>query len=50
MDLRCKYYTHCEKCLMEACPFGRNGQPNPSQYNEGARLYCRRYEPRKENG
>lgn len=32
MDMRCKRRNCCKMCFLEACPFGRCGEPSETEY------------------
>lgn len=44
MDSACKNRTRCQRCYLEACPFGRNGDPGEDEYRT-ATDRCKLYEP-----
>ena len=44
MRRECKNATRCNRCFLEGCPFGRNGEPSEDEYPT-AKDRCKRYEP-----
>lgn len=45
MDRECKNRTRCQRCFLEACPFGRCGEPSGDEY-PSAKDRCKLYEPK----
>jgi hypothetical protein len=44
MDMRCKRRNCCKMCFLEACPFGRCGEPSETEYPT-AKNKCKFYNP-----
>ena len=49
MDMRCKRRNCCKMCFIEACPFGRCGEPSEIEYPT-AKNKCKFYTPQATNG
>ena len=48
MDMRCKRSNCCKMCFLEACPFGRCGEPSETEYPT-AKNKCKFYTPQAAN-